>query len=311
MSILSTLGLDAGAGSSPYAQYILPIAITGLILVNLKGVPGFWHVRLFKGLFTQYVAGDHKPKNDGPNGRLLTVSEDAPRLFSYLVTTHRNSPIECDYNMHKSNSTFFSDLDINRSQLLLRIFGGFPRWESTAAETQVEQKKKKKQGERSLNIALGGVSCVFKREIKPLQQYEIWSRVLAWDEKWLYVVSYFVKAGTGKAVMRSLHGDQKSAGFDPNKVILASSLSRYVFKDGRITVQPQDVLIHNGLHPAPGSGSEKEGKGASEKSTQEALNVFASQKERGLEVARFFHGLDTLPAQFGESTSIFGCYGDL
>lgn len=221
------------------------------------------------------------------NGEVVTVTEGVPRLFSYLVTTHRNPPIDCDYNLHKSNSTFFSDLDINRAQLLLRLFGGFPRWKPTSDGVGKNEK------ERSLNIALGGVSCVFKREIKPFQRFEIWSRVLAWDEKWLYIVSYFVLPGTGKAALKSLHdGAKKGKEFDPNNAILASSLSRYVFKDGRITIRPEDALVYNGLY---GDNS-----------------AFVSERDRALEVARFFHGLDALPLHFEvAASSVLGRYWDL
>lgn len=44
-------------------------------------------------------------------------------------------------------------------------------------------------------VALGGVSCHFKRELKPNEEFEVWTRVLAWDRKWIYLVSHMVKAG--------------------------------------------------------------------------------------------------------------------
>ena len=70
---------------------------------------------------------------------------------------------------------------------------------------------KSKKAERIVSVALGGTSCVFKREIKPLQRYEVWSRVLTWDAKWLVLVTYFVKAGTHKNVMRSLQkGEERT-----------------------------------------------------------------------------------------------------
>jgi hypothetical protein len=201
--------------------------------------------------------------------------------------------------MHKSNSTFFSDLDINRAQLLMRLFGGFPRWKPTSDGKAVSENNQ----EKTLNIALGGVSCVFKREIKPLQRFEIWSRVLAWDDKWLYIVSYFVLPGTGVAVMKSLDEEaKKGREFDPNKTILASSLSRYVFKDGRMTIPPEDALVCNGLYPAAKSANDA---GGDER-------AFVSERDRALEIARFFHGLDTLPSHFGvAASSVLGRYADL
>jgi len=33
----------------------------------------------------------------------------------------------------------------------------------------------------------------FLNEIKPYEGYELWTRVLCWDEKWVYTVKHFVK----------------------------------------------------------------------------------------------------------------------
>ena len=32
-------------------------------------------------------------------------------------------------------------------------------------------------------LAFGGVTCTFKKEFTAYQPYEIWTRVLAWDDK--------------------------------------------------------------------------------------------------------------------------------
>ncbi|KAL4789299.1 hypothetical protein BDV19DRAFT_395181 [Aspergillus venezuelensis] len=319
------------------------LAIAGLLLslwllVNLKGVVGVWHVRLLKGLTTQYLLSNTKP-NPYPNSdqeqqqqyqqqqqqqqeeEEEEEEEHPPRLFSYLITAHRNSPIDCDFNLHKSNSTFFADLDINRAQLLMRLFGRLPRWRppttteplNKATKGQSARKDKDEPKERSLNIMLGGVSCAFTREIKPLQQFEIWSRVLAWDGKWLFVVSYFVRSGTSinSDSMEGLTGkgkDQKEnktqqepkdvhlANKNKASAILASSLTRYVFKDGRVTVKPEDVLRYNGLY-----------------SDLDAAAVSSSGVTAGgIEAASGICGLDALPGLFASASfGVFGRYSDL
>lgn len=43
-----------------------------------------------------------------------------------------------------------------------------------------------------LNIVLGSTCVIFHWEIGLLQKCDIWSRVLGWDGKWVYIVSYFV-----------------------------------------------------------------------------------------------------------------------
>lgn len=267
-----------------------------------------------KGIVTQLVF----PLSNQANGIRANHPHLHPRrLFAYLITTHRNSALECDYNLHKSNSTFFSDLDINRAQLLVALFGGLPKWKSPENGAK----------EKSLRAALGGTSCVFKREIKPLQQYEVWSRVLAWDEKWLYIVSYFVKKGAGKALERG-NAPASGEGPDINSVILASSVTRYVFKDGRITVPPRDVLVKAGLHPSgnevsedgdaearkrtPGDGDGDGDGDSTTKACEWTTRWFEAQREHGLQAATSLTGSESLPAHFGEiAVWTLGRYADL
>ncbi|KAJ5295912.1 hypothetical protein N7508_010733 [Penicillium antarcticum] len=196
--------------------------------------------------------------------------------------------------LHKSNSTFFSGMDINRAQLLLNLFPRLPRW-APEIGTDIPDAKKV---ERIASVALGGTSCVFKREIKPLQRYEIWSRVLSWDAKWLVLVTYFVKAGTHKRVMRSLRtGEENQDGSEAQKAILAVGVN--VFKDGRRTAPPQEGLKHMGLYPS--ITTEGDGHG-----------IYSSLRQPGSDVVGFFGSLDSLPSQFADaSSSILGHYSDL
>ncbi|EEQ35619.1 hypothetical protein McanMca71_002975 [Microsporum canis] len=336
MSFLGALGLAEGLSAIPFVPYMMVTVFIGVFLLNLKGIPGFWHVRLFKGVATQLFQAKW-PNSHSDNGNVLgsrnigvmpvtpAQPNNVPKLFSYLITMHRNPPIECDFNMHKSNSTFFSDLDINRTQLLLNIFRGFPRWAAeedvalaSAGEESscVDKKSTLRKGarkEKLLGIALGGVSCTFKREIKPLQRYDIWSRVLTWDEKWLYIVSYFVKEGTGKAVMRSLSTGVSGLGsnFSAGDYIFASCLSRYVLKDGRRTIKPENVLVYMALYPAAKAEASKEEEDKEDRA-EDCTAIFAAQKQRGLEVVRSFHELDALPLHFGDTaSSVLGRYMDL
>ncbi|RAL06935.1 acyl-CoA thioesterase [Aspergillus homomorphus CBS 101889] len=255
---------------------------------NVKGLPGVWHYRLFKGLVTELVW--KRSRQPAP----LIDSQGRPRLYSYLVTECANPIIECDYNLHKSNSTFFSDLDINRTQLMM---AHFKHVLSASCMPRTGGGRKK-----PLLMAMGGVSCLFHREVKPLQRYEIWSRVLAWDEKWVYVVSYFVKKG-------ALTQDGKIKGDPDAKFVLASGLARYVFKEGRVTVKPEEALRECGLLPLVGED------GAAVVDQKGAVGwgkeQFEIENQKGLAIARGFSGLEVLPSmtRFGES-GVLGRYGD-
>ena len=104
---------------------------------------------------------------------------------------------------------------------------------------------------------LGGVTCSFKKEIKPFEPYEIWTRVLSWDHKWLYLVSHVAKRGATKPTSYSLQPwrkvqigqTQQCNGKDPQSAIFATSIAKYVFKQGRRTVPPEDILTMSDLLP--------------------------------------------------------------
>ena len=75
---------------------------------------------------------------------------------------------------------------------------------------------------------LGSVMTIFKRELKPFQRYQIRSRILGWNEKWLFVLSRFEFS-------------------DRNKTLAAIALSKYVFKFNKVTIPPEEAIKICGL----------------------------------------------------------------
>jgi hypothetical protein len=163
------------------------------------------------------------------------------------VVTSTHTPIlDIDYNLHKSNSTFFNDLDENRTELLLALFKDI-----------VKPQKYGKSDLRPKMFNLGGTSCIFKKAIAPFAKYEISSRLLCWDEKWIYIVSHFARPGSNIS-KRSLLGysrrisvPQHAQGVDQIDCIYATAITKYVFKQGRKTCTPQSVIQECGLLPSP------------------------------------------------------------
>jgi hypothetical protein len=107
-------------------------------------------------------------------------------------------------------------------------------------------------------VALGGVGCVFRKEISPLARFEVWTRLLAWDDKWIYIVSHIVKRGSVKPSNYLLQGwrngkkkveKKGEAQQDKIKSIYATSLAKYVVKKGRLTIAPEIVLRRSDLLP--------------------------------------------------------------
>lgn len=192
----------------------------------------------------------------------FTLATGPSALFLPVKIASRVPLLDCDYNLHKSNSTYFADFDMARLHLLLSLVS------SGMAKTSEEIGSK-----WPISIKLGGASCNFRREIKPYQGFEVWSRVLSWDQKWLYVISHFVKKGSvrprgyvlqpwrkikvtrGKKEEESRsHNQETVANGDlvksaPNSTLFATAIAKYVFKHGRLTIPPERVLRNANLLP--------------------------------------------------------------
>lgn len=189
-------------------------------LLNLKNLPFVWHLRLLWHLSRNSTQVDRVrrsiPRHPGPTHPIF-----AP------VSIYSRAPLlETDYNLHKSNSTFFTDLDVSRTALATKLLQ--PGMREGAAKLEKEGYKGR------VNAILGSVHCSYHKEIYPYEKYEIRSRVLGWDKKWLLIGSWFIRPG-------------KKASEDEQ--ILASALSKYVIKKGRYTVTPEAALQSSGWLP--------------------------------------------------------------
>ncbi|KAI9858875.1 MAG: hypothetical protein M1824_004040 [Vezdaea acicularis] len=360
--ILSGLVLSAAAitnqGSNPlYNQVLRVLGQNGakriwralcvlFLLLNLKSLPFFWHVRIFTTLIDRsYIRPSKFTPENGPRA-----------LFQPLITSSRTTLLETDYNLHKSNSTYFSDLDISRLHLMLCLFQkgceklGAEKWEGAYVPVKVY---------------LGGVTCTFRREIKPFEPYDIWSRVLCWDRKWIYIVSHIVKKGvvkpkgytfqpnkgkrwTDRLFAKAKSSNQQSAagshlqngisdGQPPHDAIFATSIAKYVAKRGRLTIGPERLLDAAGLLPpkpaqAPdgstnigGSASVNELSSPAE-SVEPQLNSgtigllgevwdwdrIEAERLEGMKVADHMAGLDGLLGAFtGDTRAALGRYKEL
>lgn len=161
-------------------------------------------------------------------------------IFQPVVTPSRVALLETDYNLHKSNSIYFFDLDVARTDLL------------AALRAQAIDGGLYKEYKKGVQVLLAGTSCTFKKEIKPGAAFEVQSRVLAWDKKWLYIVTHFVEKRKGgnspnykpwKKV-----DDGKTVQASP--LIYATAISKCVVKSGRLTVPPQKFFQAAGVLPS-------------------------------------------------------------
>ncbi|PLB52523.1 hypothetical protein P170DRAFT_402763 [Aspergillus steynii IBT 23096] len=269
------------------------ISLPILLILAYKNLPFVWLIRFLRTLLTRlFILPTHQ--NLQPN-----------HLFLPAIHRTRSPLSECDYNIHKSNSTYFTDLDISRGNLSLLLFSqglSFRLCETKAV------------------MILSGVQCLFRREIRPYQGYEVWSRVMSWDEKWVFVVSHFVERGVFKEGGRVLQGDDisvsistsgsgsggKSEGIgkdDAQKKVFASAVSRYVFKQGRRTFPPREMLVKCGLLPKGDGESEEDRK---------LMEDIEQRRRRDLEAAQLKMGWEAVHNSFdGDVSRVLGRYTDL
>lgn len=132
-------------------------------------------------------------------------------------------------NLHKTNSSYFSDLDESRLRLLSRVVPCCFSLRNRAA-----------------TIALGGTACTFFKAIAPFQEYEVQSQVLCWDDKWLYIASYFLVSGGSRKLASVLDGthqrDKLSLEHVCKSVVVAAAITKYCFKSNGLAVAPRRLL---------------------------------------------------------------------
>ncbi|KAL1795694.1 hypothetical protein ACET3X_005918 [Alternaria dauci] len=296
------------------------IAAILLALANLKNLPFVWHLRFIRAFFYHLYL---QPTPIPPHA-----------LFQPIITSTRTTLLETDYNMHKSNSTYFSDMDISRTHLFTALIRNGIRKNSRlygANKNAVAGAVGATEGTRGKHmIALGGISCLFKKEILPYKKYEMWTRLLCWDRKWFYLVTHLVKPGVGQPESWTLQPWKKSKStkdVDPEKLkgaVYATAIAKYVIKRGRITVPPEQALIDADMIPTKPEGwvyqgevpGEHEANGHVLPKAVEAKDwnwdVIEAERLRGLKVAENFAAMDGMHDFFdGGKEGVLGEYADL
>jgi hypothetical protein len=201
-------------------------------------------------------------------------------------------------------------MDISRGNLSLLLFSQRLSFRST---------------HNTAVMILSGVQCVFHREIKPYQPFEVWSRVLSWDEKWIYIVTHFVVRGAYRPKQFCLqkdsvetpsrsreHGDAAMQE-KKRRSVFASAVSRYVFKQGRKTFPPEYMLKECGLLPPTDAVMGSNPTGPDQTKTSHLIwREIEARRKRDLEVAQLKLGWDGVNNCFeGEIHTALGRYTDL
>ncbi|MAS25320.1 MAG: thioesterase [Oceanospirillaceae bacterium] len=118
------------------------------------------------------------------------------------VISMRVWPNDLDINRHVTNGRYFTMADVGRMDYVLR---------SGAIKVALKHK--------SFPI-VGDVWGKFRRELKLFETFEIHSRMLGWDEKWVFMEHRFVSKQrvVGTVIMRGLFRSAKGL-IDPQEFI--------------------------------------------------------------------------------------------
>jgi acyl-CoA thioesterase FadM len=98
------------------------------------------------------------------------------------IVAFRVWPNDLDINIHMNNGRYLSIMDLGRLDLMLR--SGFLR-------TMLK---------RRWGAVLGSVTIRYRRPLLPFQRYDLVTRILGWDEKWVFIEQQFVRDGQVCAV---------------------------------------------------------------------------------------------------------------
>jgi acyl-CoA thioesterase FadM len=126
------------------------------------------------------------------------IAADAASTFSMRVWLN-----DLDFNVHMNNGRYFSAADLGRLDWWVR--SGL--WHKTLA--------------RGWRPMAGDANARFSRSLQPLQKYELQTRMVGWNAKWLFAEHRFSVRGTVYAVLmvRYLFVDRSGAKLPPEQVM--------------------------------------------------------------------------------------------
>jgi acyl-CoA thioesterase FadM len=112
-------------------------------------------------------------------------------------------PHDCDLNVHLNAGRFVSFMDVGRIELIARM-----RFLGTLLR-------------RGWRPVMGGAVVRFRRSVLPFQRFDVRSRVLGWDEKWIYVEHIVEQEGTFCAIGHMRTVIRSKSGTVPPAEVLA------------------------------------------------------------------------------------------
>lgn len=202
-----------------------------ICLPSYKYLPGSYTIRffwiVFKWLYLEKPTGRKSP-------------------FNELTRNSKCSLFECDlFGFHKNNVTYFTELDLCRTECtLISLINYF--------------QNSIKNGKKFAFIPLASITNHFLKEIKPFQNYQMHTKIVGWGNKWVWLITIFTVNENFKQINNDfqnlnpllpesipplyLYQNKNENEKKIGKRICCISLGKLVFKEGRKTLKPWDVV---------------------------------------------------------------------
>ncbi|HEY0712647.1 MAG TPA: thioesterase family protein [Polyangia bacterium] len=134
----------------------------------------------------------------------------APRTthLEESVLRFRVMPDDLDFNLHMNNGRYLSLMDLGRTDLVVRAGLLRAAWR------------------RRWRPVLGGATIRYRRSLRPLQRFELRTRLLGWDDRWFVFEQRFVADGQiyALAIARGVFVGEK-AGVPPQETLAAIAVT--------------------------------------------------------------------------------------
>ncbi|CAI8506884.1 Protein THEM6 [Pichia kudriavzevii] len=170
-------------------------------------------------------------------------AEGVENPFVEFTRTTRCSWLECDiFGFHKNNATYFTELDLARTETFMFALHRYFYNEY--------------QNGKIAFIPLATVQAHFLKELKTFQKYYIRTRIVGWGDKWIYLITIFTIPEPERTVDAQYqpikvlqdipplyhHLDNDNPKRSHTERVLCLSVAKLIFKNGRQTIQPWDII---------------------------------------------------------------------
>ncbi|CAH7674578.1 hypothetical protein PPACK8108_LOCUS9479 [Phakopsora pachyrhizi] len=183
--------------------------IVTLSVLNWRAVPFYWHVVTLWPIVVVKIRRKLLGTNEKfvKNLGLIGISP----FEAGVVSKHCATWNACDFMLHLSNSSYAIALDEARCKWHVNVIGVAMRADQECVRSYV-----------------ASTHFTYFVEIPMLADYEVEVRPVAWDNKWVYLLSVFTTAPAKGSKTRTLN---------------CLSITRTVIKIGRRTVPPEKIFI--------------------------------------------------------------------